>query len=404
MRGLYIHIPFCKSLCPYCHFYSIDDSNIELQIRYVDALINEMQSLENKHFHTIYIGGGTPSALNISVLEKLLYAVDSNISYGGYEFSIEANPESVSDDFVSLIKESQISRVSLGVQSLYDDVLKLLGRIHSSHQAIMAADKILNINKDLNMDIIYDIPYTDNKKSIKTLEKIIKINPSHISAYSYDAEDTGYLKGFNNDDTLFLEVEELCEKNGFYKYETSNFAKIGKESIHNSLYWQGEEYIGLGVSAHSMVYLEKNSRKRYNHGNNIESYIASPNNVENVEIIASRKRIINKGRCMVKSNRKGKPWFRMGFLFITIIFTVTVLSEAVIAGCAGDCMTCHPKLIGDITHMPLKTCIQCHEPVQNKALEQAKGGCGDRCFQCHASWPRDGYHAPLDNCLDCHEK
>lgn len=287
MRGLYIHIPFCKSLCPYCHFYSIDDSNIELQIRYVDALINEMQSLENKHFDTIYIGGGTPSALNISVLEKLLYAVDSNISYGGYEFSIEANPESVSDDFVSLIKESQISRVSLGVQSLYNDVLKLLGRIHSSHQAIMAADKILNINKDLNMDIIYDIPYTDNKKSIKTLEKIIKINPSHISAYSYDAEDTGYLKGFNNDDTLFLEVEELCEKNGFYKYETSNFAKIGKESIHNSLYWQGEEYIGLGVSAHSMVYLEKNSRKRYNHGNDIESYIASPNNVENVEIISS---------------------------------------------------------------------------------------------------------------------
>ena len=287
MRGLYIHIPFCKSLCPYCHFYSIDDSNIELQIRYVDALINEMQSLENKYFDTIYIGGGTPSALNISVLEKLLYAVGSNISYGGYEFSIEANPESVSDDFVSLIKESQISRVSLGVQSLYDDVLKLLGRIHSSHQAIMAADKILNINKDLNMDIIYDIPYTDNKKSIKTLEKIIKINPSHISAYSYDAEDTGYLKGFNNDDTLFLEVEELCEKNGFYKYETSNFAKNGKESIHNSLYWQGEEYIGLGVSAHSMVYLEKNSRKRYNHGNDIESYIASPNNVENVEIIAS---------------------------------------------------------------------------------------------------------------------
>ena len=292
MRGLYIHIPFCKSLCPYCHFYSIDDSNIELQIRYVDALINEMQSLENKHFHTIYIGGGTPSALNISVLEKLLYAVDSNISYGGYEFSIEANPESVSDDFVSLIKESQISRVSLGVQSLYDDILKLLGRIHSSHQAIMAADKILNINKDLNMDIIYDIPYTDNKKSLKTLEKIIKINPSHISAYSYDAEDTGYLKGFNNDDTLFLEVEEFCEKHGFYKYETSNFSKTGKESIHNSLYWQGEEYTGLGVSAYSMVYIDKNMRKRYNHGNSIEDYIMHPENTENIEIISSEDALI----------------------------------------------------------------------------------------------------------------
>lgn len=287
MRGLYIHIPFCKSLCPYCHFYSTVDSSIDLQENYVDALINEMKSLNNKNFDTIYIGGGTPSALNVHVLEKLLNALDSLISYGGYEFSIEANPESVSDDFISLIRDSQISRVSLGVQSLYDDVLKLLGRIHSGHQAVMAAEKILNINKDLNMDIIYDIPYTDNQKSLKTLEKIININPSHISAYSYDAEDTGYLKGFNNDDTLFLEVEEMCEKNGFYKYETSNFAKLGKESIHNSLYWQGEEYTGLGVSAHSMVYLDKNRRKRYNHGNDIKSYTTNPNNVENIEIISS---------------------------------------------------------------------------------------------------------------------
>lgn len=95
----------------------------------------------------------------------------------------------------------------------------------------------------------------------------------------------------------------------------------------------------------------------------------------------------------------------MGFLLITIIFMISVFSTGnVFAGCAGDCMTCHPKLIGDITHMPLKTCIQCHEPVQNKALEQAKGGCGDRCFQCHEQWPKDGSHAPLNKCLDCHEK
>ncbi len=98
--------------------------------------------------------------------------------------------------------------------------------------------------------------------SIPLSEKAININPSHISAYSYDAEDTGYLKGFENDDTLFLEVEKICEQNGYLKYETSNFAKAGKQSIHNSLYWQANEYAGIGVSAHSMVYVDKNERKR----------------------------------------------------------------------------------------------------------------------------------------------
>lgn len=292
MRGLYIHIPFCKSLCPYCHFYSIENDDVSLQLMYVDALLREAKSLDNKNFDTIYIGGGTPSAIDIKALEKLLTGIDDIICYSGMEFSIEANPESVSDDFVSLIKDSKISRVSLGVQSLYDDVLKLLGRIHSSKQAEQAACKILNINKDLNMDIIYDIPYTDNLKSLKTLERVIEINPSHISAYSYDAEDTGYLKGFDSDNTLFLEVEEMCEKHGFYKYETSNFAKEGKESIHNSLYWQGEEYSGLGVSAHSMVYLHNNSRKRYCHGNNIESYINNPQVIENIEIISSEDALL----------------------------------------------------------------------------------------------------------------
>lgn len=292
MRGLYIHIPFCKNLCPYCHFYSIVNDDISLQFRYVDALIEEAKSLDNKNFDTIYIGGGTPSALNINALERLLKGIDDTVLYSGMEFSIEANPESVSDDFISLINNSRISRVSLGVQSLYDDVLKLLGRIHSSKQAEKAACKILNINKDLNMDIIYDIPYTDNLKSIETLKRVIEINPCHISAYSYDAEDTGYLKGFDSDNTLFLDVEEICEKHGFHKYETSNFAKSGKASIHNSLYWQGEEYTGLGVSAHSMVYLHNNSRKRYSHSSNIESYITNPKVIENIEIISEKDALL----------------------------------------------------------------------------------------------------------------
>lgn len=91
-------------------------------------------------------------------------------------------------------------------------------------------------------------------------------------------------------------------------------------------------------------------------------------------------------------------------LLTSVIISTSFFINNGVAGCAGDCMTCHPKLIGDITHLPLTTCIRCHEPVQNKAVEEAKGGCGDRCFQCHEQWPKDGSHAPLNKCLDCHEK
>ncbi len=286
MRGLYIHIPFCNNLCPYCSFYSevINDGNIKKA--YIAALIKELSYIENKSFNTIYIGGGTPSSLSPELLELLLQNIDNIIDYKGDEFTIEANPESLSNDFINIIKNSSISRVSLGVQSFDDNVLKLLGRIHSAIDAEKAAYKVLNINKDLNMDLIYDIPYVDNTLSIKSLEKIISINPSHISAYSYDANDTHYLEGFNTDETLFLEVEEICEKNGYYKYETSNFACPGKESKHNSLYWQSMEYIGAGTSAHSMVFLEKNKRKRYNHKDNIKEYIKNPLNICNIEIIS----------------------------------------------------------------------------------------------------------------------
>lgn len=103
---------------------------------------------------------------------------------------------------------------------------------------------------------------------------------------------------------------------------------------------------------------------------------------------------------MKKSNK-----FSIFIIILTIgIISLNMMYKDGIAGCAGDCMTCHPKLVGDITHMSLTTCIQYHEPVQNKALEQAKGGCGDRCFQCHKEWPQNGHHAPLDTCLDCHKK
>lgn len=293
MRGLYIHIPFCNSLCPYCSFYSVKNIDDSIKKQYVDALIKEMSSLNNKHFDTIYIGGGTPSSLHYKLLETLINNILDIIDYSGVEWSIEANPESVDDNFLSLIKSSPISRLSLGVQSFDDDILKLLGRLHNAKRAEKAAESILLTGKDLNMDMIYDIPYTDNEKSILTLKKIISIHPHHISAYSYDCADTGYLKdGVDEDNTIFEEVESICFVNGYLKYETSNFALSEKHSKHNCLYWQGEEYIGIGVTSHSMVLLEENKRKRYNHSNNIYDYINNPYNIDNQEIISSDNALI----------------------------------------------------------------------------------------------------------------
>lgn len=288
MRGLYIHIPFCNGLCPYCSFYSEKSADESIKEKYVDALITEISTLDNKQFDTIYIGGGTPSSLHYRILGKLVDNIIKLIDYQGAEWTIEANPESTDNNFLSLIKSSPISRVSLGVQSFDNDVLKLLGRLHNAEKAEQAAENILAAGKQLNMDMIYDIPYTDNKKSISTLNKIISIHPHHISAYSYDCADTGYLKeGVQEDETLFEEVESICFENGYYKYETSNFSLPDMHSRHNCLYWQGEEYTGIGAAAHSMVLLEENKRKRYNHGASIEEYIKNPYNTCNQEIISA---------------------------------------------------------------------------------------------------------------------
>ncbi len=293
IRGLYIHIPFCNSICPYCNFYSEKNISENTKEQYVEALIKEIASLDNNVFDTIYIGGGTPSSLSSKLLNKLIDNILKYINYKEVEWTIEANPESVDNDFILFIKNSPISRISLGVQSLDNEVLSLLGRIHDKGMAEKSINNLLSTQKDLNIDMIYDIPYTSEEKSIATLNKIISFHPAHISAYSYDYTDTGYLKdGYNEEHTLFEEIEKICYDAGYYKYETSNFALEGKHSKHNCIYWQAEEYIGVGVASHSMVFLEENKRKRYNHKNNIEKYIKDPYTIDNQEIISSEDALI----------------------------------------------------------------------------------------------------------------
>lgn len=291
MRGLYIHIPFCNNKCPYCSFYSETSFSSDVMEKYKDSLLKEAAVLQNKEFDTIYIGGGTPSVMPAFMLDDLISRLLKMIDYRGREFTIEANPESVNGNFLSLIKDSAVSRVSLGVQSTDDNVLKQLGRIHNSSRALKSAESIKNTGVDLNVDMIYDIPGVSDEQIMDTLRTLTGLEPSHISAYSYDSSDTGYLEGFNIDNTMYETVEYELEKRGYIKYEVSNFSKAGKESIHNSIYWQGYEYIGLGSSSHSMRYLDNGIRERSNHSSNFYDYISNPLNKENIEYLSAEESI-----------------------------------------------------------------------------------------------------------------
>ncbi len=276
MVGLYIHIPFCNKKCPYCNFYSTTSFDKNLITAYFNACLQSLYHQNKKKFDTIYIGGGTPSSIPVNILSEFIDKILKYIDFSGYEFSIEANPESVTDDFISLSKNYNISRISLGVQSLNDEVLKLLGRIHTSRKALDVAEKILKSDINLNTDMIFDIPMVNKSVIFDTAKKLCSLNHSHISAYSYTPDDRDFLHGFDNDETQYEEIEEILLNYNFKKYEISNFAKDNKQSIHNIIYWDSDEYIGIGASAHSMIYSDTGLRLRYSFINDIHKYINNP--------------------------------------------------------------------------------------------------------------------------------
>ena len=276
MRGLYVHVPFCRLKCPYCGFYSETNFDKDIVTKYFKACLETVDAAKNNQFDTIYYGGGTPSSVTGGILEDFTDKLLSRINFSGLEFTVEANPESVSKDFTDFVKNFPISRVSLGVQSLNDDTLKKLGRIHNSKQALQACNKILDCNVSLNTDIIFDIPETDQKAVFETLKVLTSFGHDHISAYSYSSDDRGYMAGFDSDFTEYDHVENYLEERYFKKYEISNFAKEDKESKHNIIYWTGDEYLGIGASAHSMIYSDSGLKQRYSFPENIHQYIANP--------------------------------------------------------------------------------------------------------------------------------
>jgi len=281
--GIYIHIPFCKKKCPYCDFYSV------VRLKYADdfvkALVHEFRIkkiLKNcKKPKTIYLGGGTPSVLNSKHLSKIIEALHKYYDLSHLEeFSIEANPEDVTDNNVKLWLDAGINRVSLGIQSFVEEELTFLGRRNSVQDNIRAIEILKSYNvQNISVDLIYGIPGFGDYGIDVFVKQVLKYDLPHLSAYHLGIEDNtvfgvmkrrGVFKEISQTESekqyLFL-IRQL-KSIGFEHYEISNFAKQGKYAIHNTGYWKGMLYVGFGPSAHSF-----DGKKRCENISNLYKYI-----------------------------------------------------------------------------------------------------------------------------------
>ena len=271
MAGVYIHIPFCKSKCPYCDFYSYC-ATIEQKKEYVNALIKEIETLSEcgkflkspLKADTLYLGGGTPSALSGEELSRIIKSAKKkfNIPEDG-EITVECNPGSDIEKIAPFLKKAGVNRISLGLQSVVEKERKALGRISKKERI----SEIIEIFKDLgidniSLDVMLGVPFQTKESLNETLEFVINSGAKHISAYILKIEDNTYFGKhpekytFPTEDEatdLYLQCSETLKKAGYDHYEISNFALKGYESRHNIKYWMLEDYLGIGPGAHSFV-------------------------------------------------------------------------------------------------------------------------------------------------------
>lgn len=287
MNGIYIHIPFCKSKCPYCDFYSLTKS-IDLQEAYVSSLIDEIKNgnrfkgifdAKSETYDTIYLGGGTPSVLNGENIFSIINTLKENYKITeDAEITVECNPNSDIESLIPYFKKCGVNRISLGMQSAVDIERKKLGRSSNKQRIfdIISELKINNID-NISLDIMLGIPNQTIETLKETLNFIKECDVKHVSAYMLNIEEnTPFYKIQNKlnlpDENTVCDFYEFTsdyfKKIGFTHYEISNFAKDGYESRHNTKYWLLNDYLGLGPSAHSFI-----NGKRYYFENNISSFI-----------------------------------------------------------------------------------------------------------------------------------
>jgi oxygen-independent coproporphyrinogen-3 oxidase len=273
--GLYIHIPFCLSKCPYCDFYSI--TSISAVSDFLDALFKEMEMYCNRFnpFDTVYIGGGTPSLLSPEQLERILMRIRENFDLlPDSEITIEANPADLNRSFLDSMREIGINRINIGVQSFDEKVLGFLGRRHSVKQAISAIEASRKAGfENIGLDLIYGVPGQGIGVWLNTLKQAVAFSPEHLSCYQLTLEAKTPLgircqagefsiPGEESQYEFFIKTSEFLRDAGYIHYEVSNFAR-GQEhaSRHNQKYWDHSPYLGLGPSAHSF----QSNQRWWNH-------------------------------------------------------------------------------------------------------------------------------------------
>jgi len=289
-RGLYIHVPFCKKKCNYCDFCSLPAQSRERIGEYVERLVLEMQKYKRENrvkISTVYFGGGTPTLLEISEYEKILNAAKECFDIkDGAEITTELNPGTVTKEKLQSLKKLGVNRLSIGLQSIHENELKRLGRIHSFEDFLKVYQDARALGfSNVSVDLMYGIPEQTLESFKQTLNRIIELSPEHISAYGliieegtpfYEQKESLNLPSADTECDMY----EICCRQlrdaGYNHYEISNYSKHGFESKHNLLYWRNMEYIGIGASAYSYFGGKRYGNTRVLHeyfSENYEKYI-----------------------------------------------------------------------------------------------------------------------------------
>lgn len=307
--GIYVHIPFCVNKCNYCDFLSYGNraflngkfgTRDEVVALYVDTLIREINlTNSDEQFDTIYIGGGTPSSIEEEYIGQIIKAIQSQFDFvSDTEITIECNPKTVTEESAKMYKQYGINRVSIGLQSTNDYELKKLGRIHNYEDFLQCYKYIKEAGIDnVSVDLMSAIPEQTVESYRENLQKIMELNPAHISSYSliieegtpfYDMDKRGLLNLVSEDEEreMYYLTNRILAENGYERYEISNYSKPGFESRHNIKYWTGCSYLGFGLGASSMY---KNTR--YKNLDDLRKYVSMNNlcDIREDKIVLSEK-------------------------------------------------------------------------------------------------------------------
>lgn len=325
--GIYVHIPFCKKKCYYCDFISFDCMENKID-DYINSLIKEinqkdiieksddnviLKNFTGKKVTSIYIGGGTPSFIDSQYILKILDAIKNKYELKeNAEITIEVNPGTVTEEKLIDYKNAGINRLSIGLQSADDRILKLIGRIHTYEQFLNTYNLAEKVGfKNINVDLMLAIPTQTEKELVDSVVKVVNLNPNHISLYSLILEENTKLEELVknkeleliDDDAerkMYWKTKNLLKKNGYNHYEISNFSKKSFESKHNMNCWNQEEYVGYGLAAHSYF-----SNTRFSNTDDLNEYILNINN-DNINEIIEIEEVQDR-------EKKAKEYMMLGF-------------------------------------------------------------------------------------------